>query len=228
MNSKFILSTLYRREYLYTAEDDTLNPTQITFKALSRRQLDFLYNFAKDNVTNFQYLLLKYAIIDITDTVNEHGDTIKISPNDLPKQIKDTLIPTIIEVSKPTDKIYKKMLLNTTIALEPKFQTDTWSCDICRSKGIDKQRNCKFREDLDKHYIKDFEVIAGDTVYNYCPMFYKDRSLIDDMFECYNAYKNGILPDKGSLIDQTYFFKTAVNIITHKVAERDKKQQEQK
>ncbi len=213
MESEFALSTLYPRVYLFTLDDDTLSPLQIHFKALTQRQLDFFRSLKTTNTLSYQSFFLNEAIIKIENVLSTDGKSMNISPDMLPKNIKDTLFNIIKDVSVVTKDIFDKIKLNISLFTEDKFNTDTWDCDICREKGLDKARNCKFNNNLQEDYDNTFFVIVDGEKYEHCPMFYKNNDLMAAIVDSYNLFSVGILPEVGGIADQTEFFGLAVTLM---------------
>lgn len=223
MTSKLNLSTLYRKEYLYNVDptDTSLTPFQVLFKALSMRDLDYLRNFKDASQHQLNVAILQKSLIKFYNVFDSTGLEIS-EPNiallTLPQITK--LANEIYTVSTVTEEIYKKIKLNVQLSMDKKFSTDTWNCEVCRHKGLDEQRNCKFIENYE--HIDGFNVVVGEESYDHCPMYYKDNKFVSDIFSCYNALEKGVLPEAGGTVDQTEFFSYATNAV--RIVENEKQE----
>ena len=216
MNSKLSLSTLYRREYLFTVDKDpeSLNPFQVVFRALSVRDLDFIRALDTQSANQINLILLERGVLRYVNAYYTDGTI--VPPTDLniiPIQTRTELAQKIYEVSTITNEVISKINMNVTLAMDSKFSTDTWKCSVCQERGIDLARNCKFREDYIKVFDKDFRVILDNITYDHCPMYYKDNELISDIFNAYYSWDKGVLPELGGVPEQTEFFGVAVNVV---------------
>jgi hypothetical protein len=216
MNSKVSLSTLYRREYLFTIDQDpeNLNPFQVVFRALSVRDLDFIRALDTQSANQINLILLERGVLRYVNAYYTDGTIVPPTDlNILPIQTRTEIAQTIYEVSTITNEVISKINMNVTLAMDSKFSTDTWKCSVCKERGIDTARNCKFREDYDKIFDKDFKVILGNITYDHCPMYYKDNELVSDIFNAYYSWDKGVLPELGGVPEQTEFFGVAVNVV---------------
>lgn len=230
MNSQLTLSTVYLKEYLYTvdADDTSLLPFQILFKALSKRQLEYIRGFDNIKRNELNIIILQKSLIKFFN-VKDVNNNIISEPNIelLTFKQREKLANIILKVSVVTEEIIQKIQVNVNISMDKKFKTDTWNCEVCRSKGLDKQRNCKFRTDYDKLFVSDLNIMVGDTKYNHCPMYYIDYNLLSDTYSCYNALDKGLLPEIGGTIDQTEFFYYATEIVRKAINDKyDKESKE--
>lgn len=207
MKNKYPLSTLARREYLYVCKDDTLTPTQIIFRALSIRDLDFIRNLPQDMTNQHLVFILERGIVSFINMPPDMGKTECIDA--LSKTLKEDIATNIMQVSVLTKEVVDKMDLNIKLSFEDKFQTDTWDCGECIRKGLDSRRNCKYRKDYEDIYDDSFVVYVDSEEYKDCPMYYKDGGLLSDIFNSYAAFDTGVLPEVGGLYDQTEFFQYA-------------------
>jgi len=207
MDNKYPLSTLARREYLYVCKDDTLSPTQIIFKALSIRDLDFIRNLPETMPNQNIVFILERGILRFINMPEGMSNLECIDA--LSKTIKEDIAKNIMQVSVLTPDVVEKINLNLKLSFEDKFQTDTWDCGECQRKGLDARRNCKFRQDYEDIYDPSFTVYVDGEEYKECPMFYKDVPMISDVFNSYAAFDTGVLPEIGGLYDQTEFFQYA-------------------
>lgn len=224
MDSKLTPSTLYRKEYLYSVDstDTSLLPFQVLFKALSVRDLDFIRGFEGSQTNELNLVILQRSIIrffNVTDSLGKELSDPDISILTIPQITK--LASAIFTVSTITKELFSSLQLSVNLALEPKFSTDTWDCEMCQHKGLDTFRNCKFREDYEENFQTGVIINVGEEEFDHCPMFYRDRKLTSDAFECYNTLEKGVLPEAGGTVDQTEFFTHAVTVVRSAINKRD-------
>jgi len=204
------VSTSYKKEYYYEIADTTLSPPTLVLRALSIRELNLVRGFGKSQNTA-KLIAIKKSLIT---TLNIEGATsIDDVLNSLSQEQIEEIYSFIISSSVYTEALHKTTSLSIKLAMDEKFQTDTWDCDMCRHKGLDTQRNCRFREDFEELYLPAFQVLVDGEVYKDCPMYYKDSVITRDAFMCYSAYDKGVLPDSGGLYDQTEFFVNASSLV---------------
>jgi len=227
LNSQLTLSTVYLKEYLYTVDtnDTSLLPFQVLFKALSKRQLEYIRSFESVKRNELNIIVLQKSLIKFFN-VKDVNNNIISEPNIelLTFTQRETLANIILKVSIVTEEIIQKIYLNVNLSLDDKFKTNTWDCKVCQEKGLDKQRNCKFRADYDKLFVSDLDIMVGDTKYNHCPMYYRDYNLLSDIYSCYNALDKGLLPEIGGTIDQTEFFYYATEIVRKTINDKYEKE----
>lgn len=226
MNHKFKKSTLFRREYLFTVEQDpeNLQPFQVVFKALSARDLDFIRSLETTNNGLISLFILEKSIVRFINAYYTDGTPIPHTNTDvIPLSTQLELATEIFRVSTVTSEDLDKLNMNITLAMEPKFSTDTWKCEECRSKGLDALRNCKFREDYSEIFDSSFVVIVDSIKYDHCPMYYKDNELISDSLSAYYSWEVGALPELGGLPEQTEFFGVATNVVKKAVRDLEAK-----
>jgi len=214
---------LYRKEYLYNVDpsDTSLRPFQLLFRALSIRDLDYIRSFNTPNQNELNLIILQKSLLRFFNVITESGQTINEPDISLltPQQ-STTLAHEIYKVSVLTEDIVEKIKLNVILSMNKKFSTDTWSCEMCKHKGIDQQRNCKFREDYEEIFVEDIDIVVGEEHFDHCPMYYKDNKLLSDIFGCYNALEKGVLPEAGGTVDQTEFFSFAIDVVRKSVNDK--------
>ena len=219
MSSKLPLSTLYRREYTYVVDDDTISPPTILFKALSKRDINFIRSLSDKDSFLITTTFLERSITQLINFIDTEGNQftdISSLYKYLSKYDISNLISKISEVSFVTPEILESLSINVAIGMDEKFQTDTWDCNECQRRHLDRQRNCKLRDDYDTIYNPAFKILVNDIEYRDCPMLYRDTDLLRDAFDCYTYYNKGILPDTGALLDQTEFYQFAVSAVHSK------------
>ena len=190
----------------------------IKLRGLSYGELESLSNYlTPENQHQFAYNLCKIAILEIEDA---DGDLHTISS--LPPPVIQETANFIMEMSTVTDEEAEKLLLNVEISMDSTFKGDSWKCEVCQYKKLDRVRNCGYRNEKDKN--KDFSVMVGKQLYRYCPIYDLEPQLLDAAIECYIMYDKGIFPDAGGLYDQTRFFVLSSRIFSNKVREEEMKE----
>lgn len=225
MQSKLAISTLYKREYLVTIDDDleSLQPFQVIFRALSVRDLDYIRSLYPTSETNqINLATIEKSIVSIINATYTDGTSLTTADyHKLPQQILSNIAKNITAISVVTEELISKISINVTLAIDSKYQADTWNCDMCRERKLDTVRNCKYRPDYLETFDKNFRIIVSGTSYDHCPMYYKDSTLLSDIFNAYYGWEQGVLPDGGSLVDQTEFFMVAVLLVKKAVKEQE-------
>lgn len=198
------LSTLYKKEYYYEIEDDTLSSPILILKALSTRDIDLIRHITKKSPQTAKLIAIKKSFKESVNIVG--ASSVDDVINVLTQEQIDEIYSFILSCSMYTEDIHKATSLSIKLSMEEKFSSETWDCEVCKSKGLDQARNCKFREDLDSIRDPSFQLLVSGEVFTECPMYYKDDYLLSEAIACYTAYDKGILPDEGGLLDQTEFF----------------------
>ena len=225
MNSKFTLSTLYPREYIYTFVDDTLTPFSVIFKALNKEDIDFIKNLDNASENEVRIVMLERSLVRYINMRDKFTKELITEPmlDLLSLEQQNIIQDLIVTVSFVTQDFLENMKLNAKLAMETKFNTDTWGCDECKRRGLDKLRNCKFSETYDEDYDFTFKVLVGTEEFTDCPMYYRDNEMTRDMFDCYLGFEKGILPTGGGLMGQTMFYQYAVDLISSEVKKAEAK-----
>ena len=205
--------------YFYTPKQFEDNvEVLVTFSALSHGQLLALENLIDENKPGeFTY---QSCILAIKTVVNNSGEPVpfsSLSPN--------TLLDVsnrILEMSSvPQDKlnILQKAI---NIKFNSQFQSETWDCVVCKSKRLDKVRNCGYRSEQDKD--PNFRIHVDNQVYTSCPIYGVDTDILADAVDSYIMYDQKLLPDAGGLFDQTRFFVIASTLVTQKLRDEEIKE----
>lgn len=191
---------------------------QITFRALSYKELDALTNLLRQNRHNlFAYQVCKTAILEVIDELGNTHPLDKLNP--------DVIMETsekILEMSSLPEDELQTLQTTITIAFDDTFKGDSWKCDVCQYKKLDRVRNCGIRGEKEKS--KDFSVMVGRQVYRHCPIYDLDPQLLDSAIESYSMYDKNIMPDEGGLHDQTRFFVVSSQLVTQKLREEELKE----
>ncbi len=198
---ELLKSTIYLREYLYT----TTQGFDIEYRALSYKELDNVRSKYNHKTNTLLISTVKLSLLNIDDF------------RLLTKQDIDDLYDAIIHVSIVHNEDIKSIKSAVTISLEDTFNDDTFrSCDLCKSKKLDKQRNCPYlkKEHQDPAV---FYIIGGDKI-EQCPMDKLNSDIVSDGFKCYNMYDKGFLPVAGGMYDQTMFYVEVSSIIKNLIS----------
>ena len=186
---------------------------QVVFRSLSYTESLSLYPLIEDNQENlFAYQVCRTAIIDVITVTGTTVSIDTLSPLDI-KEIANK----IIEVSYVQTEESSKLTSSIDVAFTEKLQTESWKCDYCQEKGLDKVRNCGYLSE-DQH-SDDFTLQVGGNTYKKCPIYYVDDDLLSSALESYRLYENKQLPDEGGLYDQTHFFVLASKLVDNKIKE---------
>lgn len=206
------------QEYVYTFDDTTLSPLSVVFRALSKRELGFIRGLENPTENMIRVITLEKALIKFINVKDTQGNPITTPVLEVLSTTQQQILSNnIYKVSTLTSDILESMSLNTKLALQDKFKTETWNCEECQRRGLDKERNCKKRDDYDDLWLPTFKVLVGNEEYRDCPMFYRDDELVSAMFNCYSLADKGILPDIGAGVDQTEFYQYAVDMVTGEI-----------
>ncbi len=189
----------------------------ITFTALSHGQLISLDNLIEAHKPNeYNYRVCKLTIKSIEDNLGNDLEFSALSP-----KVIAEVATEIIKLSGVTPDELHTLQKSVNIKFGSSFQAETWNCDVCKSKRLDKTRNCGFLGN--KTADPEFKIHADNQVYTYCPIYDVDTDLLADAVDSYTMYDKKLLPDGGGLYDQTRFFVLASTIITQKLREEEAK-----
>jgi len=186
-------------------------------RVLSKKELEALSEYNSDHEVQAETAYLVYSMA-INYVEDEQGN--RLTYDDLPYSVCVEIAKFILQESVITPEEYEKLELNIRLHFSDELKSDNWNCEVCRSKRLDRVRNCGFRGELDKS--KDFKVQIGEHIYTHCPIYDIDKELIAAAIESYNIFSSGFLPDSGGLYDQTQFFITSATLVDRAY----KKQQE--
>jgi hypothetical protein len=179
----------------------------VCYRLLSEKELrsiDVLYTSGK--VAEAAYRIADLAIVKIEDELSE-----PIPLSQLPINTLYELTNVIIHNSAMTEEELAELDNNIFLYTDGTLESETWNCELCREKRLDKVRNCRFlsEEEQERYFDPNFRVDIGDRSYNYCPVFDINKELLSAVIECNNLLELGFLPDEGGFLDQTRFFVTA-------------------
>ena len=210
---------LFRQKLYYTPQNGEWSTTTFVLHTLSYKSILNLNYFLENRKYSEYYIrLLEESLITIEDENNENIP-IEWVPYKVLKEVGDF----VVEESTISEKELTQLKTSLEIHFSKQMQADTWKCDVCRRKRLDKQRNCGFLPKEERQDV-DFKLYVGNTLYTHCPIYDVNPSLLSTAIEAYNIGKNRFLPDTGGWYDQTQFFCIAYQLVADAVA---KKQEEE-
>lgn len=190
----------------------------ITYSALSHGQLMSLENLLEqDKNKEFSYQSCRLAIQSIEDNSGNILPFSSLSPNTL-----DDVSYQILTHSSITPDDLKLLRTAVDIKFGKTFKGDTWNCETCQEKRLDRTRNCGYLGNQDKDST--FKVMDGKQVYTSCPIYGLDLDILADAVDSYVMYDSKLLPDAGGLYDQTRFFVISSSVVTQKIREEEAKE----
>jgi len=193
-----------------------ISPYTFKVKPLTHKQLLDLEDVMQKNHTLVTIETFNSNVIEV------YKNDIKINKSLVTYEIQKKVGNYILDISQITDEELQKLKLSIEIKFAKQFKTDNWDCKICQQKKLDRYRNCGYRNEKNK--LKDFNILVGDRLYTYCPIYDINKELLSKAIECYNLYEKGFLPEKGGLYDQTQFFIIASTLIAEKIQEEHEKE----
>jgi len=193
----------------------------IIYRALSESEIRSISSLMNEGrKSEAAYRILQIAIKEIESM---SGDSLTI--DDLPLKLVTDIATEIINTSTVSDEELRKVKTSVALKTDESFSGETWDCNVCKQKNLDKTRNCGFlsKQEQEKYYDPDFKVKVGKDLYTHCPIFDIDVELLSAAIECNNILELGQLPDDGGFLDQTQFFVLASQEVKYKVAEAQEK-----
>lgn len=158
----------------------------------------------------------------IKDSLNVEGLT---SYLELPKEIQQDLLDTIISFYYPDTRFFEKLSFSLDATLDSKFSADSWDCTKCQAKGIHKQKNCPLLDPKEYH-DPEYSITVGEQTFSTCPMLDKDISMINLAFEANRIAESGFLPEAGAYGDQPLLFCLLSQKVKDKLKYYENKQME--
>jgi hypothetical protein len=218
-------ATLTRNKHYLALEDG--NPAlssnaYITYVPLSHKDIQDVRTLLSEKQSLFtQNIILSFANItynNIQFTQNIINDYDKLSYIGLDVEI---FIEHLLDISIVTSEDVDKVELAFDFYNTKTFQADDWNCDVCRAKYLDKSRNCKYLDDEEykKNFDNTFLLMVKNKKYTYCPVYDIDKDMYHQAMEAHTMYDKGLLPDIGSVYNQTEFFSIMYKVIGGKINE---------
>ena len=198
---ELLKSTIYLREYLYT----TTQGFDIEYRALSYKELDNIRDKYTHKTNTLLISTVKLSLLNMDDFR-------LLTSTDI-----DYLYDNIMHVSTVHSDDISSIKSAVTVSLEDSFTDSTFkSCELCKSKNLDKKRNCPYLGE--EHQDSGVFYLIGGKKIDKCPMDKLNSSIVSDGFKCYNMYDKGMLPTTGGLYDQTMFYVEVSSIIKNLIS----------
>ena len=208
--------------YTLQSERDSLRPASFLLKPLAYRHLALIqttYQLPKDAEFKIpmQDIILHHSIIDTSNV--DSNLPLEILIEELPIPIKKELTDTVIRLFFLTEQDKKEINKVINFTLTDRFQDDTWRCNVCKEKGLDKQRNCPLlsEKEQEEYYNDSFFIPFNGEKLTQCPVGTLNNELMVAVNEAYGLMTNGFLPEQGGFGDQTMFFGYASQVMHRKV-----------
>lgn len=194
----------------------------VKYRALSHKELmsslEYLQTFNHSNL--FYINVVEKAMLSCYDNVGN-----KLSIDDLSITTIIFIGESILDKSVFTEEERNKLDISLNVVMSEDMKGDTWDCEVCRKRRLDRIRNCGFKNELNKK--KDFRVVVNGVSYTSCPIYFVDKNLVSSAFLSYNLYQEHLYPDSGGFFDQTNFFVEASLKVSTIVSEKEKKELEE-
>lgn len=158
-------------------------------------------------------LLTKRGVLEkaIGDTQNVYGfSSAKQLVAHCASSVIDELYETLIAISKVTAEQTTALDEMLDIQFNPAFQDDTWKCEVCQQKKLDKSRGCGYLPVEERDTAPYLPRING-TRPTVCPISEIDHFIFRQAALAYSLLDSGVLPEDGGIGSQTdWFVKTAL------------------
>ena len=199
---------LFRTPYWLSLPEELDEDAKFKLKPLSYktiREIEY-NNYSQLSPHNEDELLIN----SIVDTYGIHGFNDNATlVKQLPKNIKDYLINDLIQMSTVTNEQYRNLEDMISVLLDPKLQDENWDCDTCIHKKLQAHRACGFIDEAER---LPFRIKINNSTYTTCPISTLDRFILNSAGEAYKLIENGILPENGSVGDQSLWAIQAASI----------------
>jgi len=196
-------------------------PYTIICRPLSYKELQTLITLT--DTKNIEHeTVLRVCQMAIIKIESPFGDTLHL--HELPYKDLPIISKFILNNSAVTPKDSEILYNSVTTYFSYELKSKTWDCELCKSKKLDRQRNCGFRNE--QHKRDDFAIQIGEHLYTSCPIYYVDKKILSKAIECFNVYESGFLPDAGGFFDQTSFFVQASQLVQRAIRAKEKKEME--
>ena len=210
-----------------SSEKGSLKPAAFLLKPLPYKFLNYLPYFSQlpsslstsspsFNISSDD-MALKLSIID---TENIDVDLpVQLWGDILPKDVYMELLNTVKTHFFLLEQDRKDIEYIAAFLLNDKFQDESWSCQVCQKRGLDKQRNCPlFSKEKQKEYFNpSFRLPFNGENITVCPVGKIDMVKASIVSEASAMYQKGILPETGGMGDQTMFFGYASQLMHNKI-----------
>lgn len=121
--------------------------------------------------------------------------------------------------------VSREQLLNISDLLEiqfhPSFNNESWNCETCQAKGLDYSRGCGFLPE-DKRDPAPMLPRIGSRRFDICPISTLDSYVLNQASMAHQFYSSGVLPETGSIGDQTEWFVKVALLYKRKISEAER------
>jgi len=219
-----MLYSNFRQTLIYTppTELQELNPARFYITPLTYKTYSMLYlQGLPEDITMplFPEVILEECV--------KGSENINPQPTnwfeELPLDVRNNLIEKIQSISIPDKNFYDTLSISVELAINPRFNDESWRCANCQKRKLDLSRNCPFIDTKEHDPVFSLSV-AGDT-YNVCPMNLQDKQLLRAAFEAKGFRETNCLPEDGGIGNQSVFY-VVVSEFVHKAIEHEKNRQE--
>jgi hypothetical protein len=223
-----VTGLLGRKTYPASSQDE-FYPLTIYYRTLTKKEL-YTSLFLKDSPFELAIHICSMAITKIENVIVEGEFVEKPDIHDLPSAVITDLSAVVLHSSQFPAELHEKLTSNLDVYLDKNLQKDTWSCDVCKKRGLDKVRNCGYLggndKEKNKNYTDSFIIDVNGVLYTHCPIYDVDTNLLNEALTCHNMFSKGLLPEQGGVYDQTEFFVISSSIVASKMSEYEHREME--
>jgi len=192
------MTPIYKEKYpveVYKAKND-LRYDVAYYRVLTKRELlDLASLYLKDNrITPLYKLKVVETALSNKSIINYFSD------DDI-----DRLFEDIINKSVVSEEDLQKLEDLFWILNDKNLKSETWNCKECKELGLQASRGCKF---LPEEKREEIQIYAAGKLWTHCPIYEAEtnKELLNNAFEAYRYFDKGMLPESGSVYDQTLGF----------------------
>lgn len=198
MTNRFGNPILFRTPFWVSLQSDP--EAKLKFKPLSYkriRETEYLNYSKAPNFLTVDELLIE-SLVDSYNFIGFPSNEAIITS--LSTAEKNYLFSELSNMSIINQEQQKNLENIIAIALDPKMQDDNWDCDTCIHKKLQTHRACNF---IPKEQHMPFKMRVRDTTFTNCPISLLDNFILAQAGEAYRLIEAGLLPEQGSIGDQT-------------------------
>jgi len=153
--------------------------------------------------------ILNHCILDFRNVTDTTGATLTAQEalTILPNEVIMELLVFVFEIAMYSDGFSNEVKSSVYAALDPRFSDQSWDCETCQTRKLDRQRNCPYLDKETHDRSTTYPTHAGTVME--CPIGNIDRTVCNKAIEAFNYRKQGILPEDGGIRNQTVFFMLA-------------------
>ncbi len=221
--------------YIPSQERGALRPTSFLLQPLPYKYYSYLstipsvYSETKNGLSiNIDHLAIQYSVLSVNNLIGYNPDEPLVDL--LPEEIYTDLLQAIKKHFFLSEEDKQKINDLAEYLLTERFQDESWSCEVCRERGLDKQRNCPLlsKEEQKKHFNESFFVPFNGRKVTQCPVGTVSLPDASAISEAGAFFRKGIFPEKGGMGDQTLFFGYAGQVMDNKVELKKQKMYEER